>query len=110
MKCDCETNNIIYCTVCTRCKKQYVGHTKRTLRQRMYEHFRFISKKDTSHSVGRHFNDVDHKGLQDVKLFVLQFGRKDPDSEESLALRLILELMWIHRLRSTTPMGLNVFD
>ena len=51
-----------------------------------------------------------NKGLQDVKLFVLQFGRKDPDSEESLAIRLILELMWIHRLRSTTPMGLNVFD
>ena len=27
MKCDCETNNSIHCIVCTRCKKQYVGHT-----------------------------------------------------------------------------------
>ena len=55
-------------------------------------------------------NSIDHKGLNDVKSYILQFGRKDPDSEESLAISQILELMWIHRLRSTTPMGLNVFD
>ena len=108
--CDCETNNIIYCISCTRCHKQYVGHTKRTLRERMCEHFRFISQNNNTHSVGRHFNTEDHRGLSDVEIFVLQFGRKDPDSAESLAIRLILELMWIHRLRSTTPMGLNVFD
>ena len=45
---------------------------------------------------------------KDLQLYVLQLGRKDPDSAESLAIRLILELMWIHRLRSTTPLGLNV--
>ena len=108
--CDCETNNIIYCISCKKCSKQYVGHTKRTLRERMCEHFRFISQNNNSHSVGRHFNDPDHQGLTDVDIFVLQFGRKNPDSDESLAIRLILELMWIHRLRSTTPLGLNVFD
>ena len=107
--CDCETNNIIYCISCKKCSKQYVGHTKRTLRERMCEHFRFISQNNNSHSVGRHFNDPDHRGLTDVDIFVLQFGRKNPDSDESLAIRLILELMWIHRLRSTTPLGLNVF-
>ena len=108
--CDCETNNIIYCISCKKCSKQYVGHTKRALRDRMCEHFRFISQDNNSHSVGRHFNDPDHRGLEDVNIFVLQFGRKNPDSDESLAIRLILELMWIHRLRSTTPLGLNVFD
>ena len=51
-----------------------------------------------------------HRGLSDVQLYVLQFGRKDPDSAESLAIRLIPELMWIRRLRFTTPLGLNVFD
>ena len=108
--CDCETNNIIYCISCQRCSKQYVGHTKRTLRARMCEHFRFISQNNNTHSVGRHFNDPDHNCLDDVNIFVLQFGRKNPDSEESLAIRLILELMWIHRLRTTSPLGLNVFD
>ena len=77
MKCDCETNNIIYCIVCSRCHKQYVGHTKRTLRQRMYEHFRFISQNNNTHTGDRHFNSIDHKGLDDVELYVLQFGRKD---------------------------------
>ena len=70
----------------------------------------FISQNNNLQSVGRHFNDPDHQGLTDVDIFVLQFGRKNPDSDESLAIRLILELMWIHRLRSTTPLGLNVFD
>ena len=36
--------------------------------------------------------------------------RKDAESEESLAIRLILELMWVHRLRSTTPLWLYFFD
>ena len=76
----------------------------------MYEHFRFISQDNNSHSVDRNFNDTDHQGLTDVDIFVLQFGRRNPDSDESLAIRLILELMWIHRLRTPTPLGLNVFD
>ena len=29
--CSCKTNNIIYCITCKICKKQYIGHTKRTL-------------------------------------------------------------------------------
>ena len=90
-QCDCETNNIIYYIDCKRCHKQCVGHTKRTLRQRMYEHFSLFKRNDSYHSVDRHFNSIDHKGLNDVKLYVLQFSSKDPDSEESSAIRLILE-------------------
>ena len=83
---DCETNNIIYCISCKRCSKQYVGHTKRTLQERMCEHFRFISQSNNIQSVGRQYNDPDHKGLDDVNINVLQFGRKKPDSDESLAI------------------------
>ena len=89
---------------------QYIGHTKRTLSERMCEHFRYITQHNSAHSVGQHFNMEQHDGLGNVKLHVLQFGKKDPDSKESLEIRLSLELLWIHRLRSTTPMGLNVFD
>ena len=108
--CSCKTNNIIYCITCQVCFKQYIGHTKRTLGERMCEHFRYITQHNSTHSVGRHFNSEQHQGLGNVKLHVLQFGRKDPDSKESLDIRLELERLWIHRLRSTTPMGLNVFD
>ena len=72
----------------------------------MCEHFEFISQNNR---VGKHFITIDHLGLDDVILFVLQFGRKDSDSEELLVIRLILELMWIHGLMSTTLLGLNVF-
>ena len=108
--CSCKTNNIIYCITCQVCFKQYIGHTKRTLSERMCEHFRYITQHNSTHSVGRHFNMEDHQGLGNVKLHVLQFGQKDPDSKESLEIRLSFERLWIHRLRSTTPMGLNVFD
>ena len=108
--CDCKTNNIIYCITCIICFKQYIGHTKRTLGERMCEHFRYVTQHNSSHSVGRHYNQEDHQGLGNIRLHVLQFGSKDPDSTESLAIRLELEQLWIHRLRSTTPMGLNEFD
>ena len=108
--CSCKTNNIIYCITCKICSKQYIGHTKRTLSERMCEHFRYISQHNRTHSVGRHYNSEDHTGLNNITLHVLQFGRRDPDSKESLTIRLDLEQLWIHRLRSTTPMGLNVFD
>ena len=54
--CSCKTNNIIYCITCQVCYKQYIGHTKRTLSQRMCEHFRYITQHKSTHSVGRHFN------------------------------------------------------
>ena len=108
--CSCKTNNIIYCITCQVCHKQCNGHTKRTLSERMCEHFRYITQHNSTHSVGRHFNTEDHNVLGNVKLHVLQFGQKDPDSKESLEIRLEYERLWIHRLRSTTPMGLNVFD
>ena len=48
----------------------------------------------------------DHNGIGNLKLHILQFGKKDLDSKESLEIRLELE----RQLRSTTPMELNVFD
>ena len=108
--CSCKTNNIVYCITCKVCEKQYIGHTKRTLSERMCEYFRYVTQHNRTHTFGRHYNSEHHNGLGDISLHVLQFGRKDPDSKESLIVRLELEQMWIHRLCSTTPMGLNVFD
>ena len=61
--------------------KQYIGHTKRTLSERMCEDFRYITQHNSTHSVGRHFNMEQHNGLGNMKLHVLQFGKKDPDSK-----------------------------
>ena len=90
--CNCKTNNIIYCITCTICFKQYIGHTKRTLGERMWA-FSLYSG---------HYNTDDHSGLSNVCLHVLQFGRNDPDSKESLRVRLKLEQLWIHNLWAWT--------
>ena len=66
--------------------------------------------KQTTVLVERHFNLPSHSGMVDVEIFVLQFGTLNPDSEASVAVRFSLEQMWIHRLRVTAPLGLNVFD
>ena len=47
--CSCKTNNIIYCITCQVCFKQYIGHTKRTLGERMCEHFRYITQHNSTH-------------------------------------------------------------
>ena len=109
--CSCKTNNIIYCITFKICKKQYIGHTKRTLAVHMCEHLnRYITQHYRTHSIGRHCNYDEHTGLDNIVLHVIQFDQKNPDSKETLAIRLELEQLWIHMLRSTTPMGLNVFD
>ena len=108
--CSCKSNNLIYCIVCTKCAKKYVGHTKRTLAERMCEHFRNVTQNNTNHSVGRHFNSTGHNGLNHIRIYILQFCNGNPDNEGSLRHRLHMERVWINRLRTSAPHGLNVFD
>ena len=110
-KCNCESNNLVYCIACSKCEKMYVGQTKRTLRSRICEHFRNVTQNNTLiHSVGRHFNEEGHIGIQDMRIFVLQYAKGHPDSEGSLLHRLDLEQTWTCRLRTKIPDGLNVFN
>ena len=77
----------------------------------MCEHFRNVTQNNTTvHSVGRHFNELGHKGIDNINTYVLQFGKEHPDSDLSLTHRLQLEQNWISRLRTKSPDGLNVFN
>ena len=51
----CHTKNIIYLVTCDKCKKQYVGKTAQTLKQRHYGHRREIDKQ--SSNLGKHFSE-----------------------------------------------------
>ena len=44
---NCQTNNVVYLLECTRCKKQYVGETKRNFLTRFKEHL-----ADIRHNTG----------------------------------------------------------
>ena len=110
-KANCESKNLIYCNTCSTCEKMYVGQTKRNLRSRMCEHFRNVTQNNTTiHSVGRHFNEPGHKGIEDMSTYVLQFAKGHPDSDQSLSHQLQLEQNWISCLRTKIPDGLNVFN
>ena len=127
-KVSCQSNNLIYCLSCTKCNIQYVGQTKNRLEDRFVVHFNHIaptkpSKKklkpapsNTSFKhkyydpIGRHFTDTYHSGLKDVRIHILQFIPAPGNSIPAKALRDDLERKWIHRLKTLSPLGLNLAD
>ena len=115
----CQSSNLVYCLSCKTCGKQYVGQTKRRVCKRLYEHFYNINKaiqaKQTNtytsfDPVGAHFSRDDHHGVNDVTVHILAFISVHPESVRALQVRLATEHLWIHRMRSPAPRGLNIFD
>jgi peptide-methionine (R)-S-oxide reductase len=87
----CNSNNLIYCIKCTICPKLYVGQTKNA-------------------TVSRHFNKADHLGIDSTRICVLEFITSPSNSPSGQRIRDEKELLWIHRLSSIAPLGLNSAD
>ena len=107
----CNSHNIVYCLQCLTCGIQYVGQTKRTFRERLYEHFLNIRKKNRNDPIGRHFQGNNHlSNPQEVKAYILAFIPIPANSPDALQMRLRVENDWIYRLRTSLPLGLNAMD
>ena len=122
----CQSNNLIYCLTCTKCNLQYVGQTKNKLADRFVVHFNHIQpvraprKKKTKtiqtsnpkfdDPIGRHFKSSPHNGLKDVHIHIVQFISAPSNSIPAKLLRDDLERKWIHRLKTLSPLGLNLAD
>jgi hypothetical protein len=106
----CRSSNVIYCITCKRCRKQYVGQTYLRLKGRFVHHFYTVEKPNKSVPVGKHFSALDHKGIDDMDIHVLEFIKKPPKSEAASAIRDRVEKRWIHLLRTPAPGGLNIED
>jgi hypothetical protein len=52
---DCTTRHVVYLVTCTKCKKQYVGQTTRSLAEAFAEHLNIINNRITNQPTGRHF-------------------------------------------------------
>jgi hypothetical protein len=63
-----------------------------------------------SDTIGRHFNSAQHNGLEDTSIHIVEFIHTPPDHKLAKATRLEKESNWIHRLRTVSPMGLNIKD
>jgi hypothetical protein len=107
----CNSSNLIYCIKCTRCNILYVGQTKNAIKDRFRSHYYSINNpKNLDTTVGRHFSQPPHKGVDDVSILVLEFIKAPPNSASAQRLRDEKELLWIHRLSTIAPLGLNSAD
>ena len=98
---NCLSTNIIYVIICKRCSQQYVGETKRTLKQRLLEHCG-DAKNKREKPVARHFNLPGHS-RNDITIMAV-----DRPGNTNQYHRLALESKWIKRLKTTTPLGINI--
>jgi hypothetical protein len=106
----CRSSNLVYAITCKKCLKQYVGQTSLRLKGRFVYHFYTVEKPDKSKPVGKHFSQLDHQGIDDMDIYILEFISKPPKSVVAAAIRDRVEKRWIHLLRSTAPGGLNLDD
>ena len=81
---------------------QYVGKTKNTIVKRFGTHFYNIEKKHDS-MVARHFNDHGFTKDPPLQIHVLEFIHRNRATNEH-------EKMWMGRLNTFYPKGLNIQD
>lgn len=99
----CNTTNVIYCLECSICQKQYVGQTKNKILIRINQHYNDI-KHEAETPVARHWN-LHTKSPPDFILHILQILHMD-----KLDNRLRWENIWMSRLYTQIPNGLNIRD
>ena len=96
----CKTPSVVYLITCTKCKIQYVGQTGNTIRERLYGHMADIRAKNTFKPVSRHFG-TEHD-VTNISITIIQ------NTERNLNKRLRSEELWIKKLATKTPDGLNL--
>ena len=105
----CNTKNLIYMIQCTLCNKQYIGETKRRLKDRFNEHRRPVDKTNTKSSpttVSDHFLNTANHTASNILLIPIEqiFSSRD-------AIRKAKEAHYITNLANTLePNGLNKRD
>jgi hypothetical protein len=77
---------------------------------RFQGHFWKVQNNKVDDPVGRHFNETSHKGIADFEIYILDFIHTHPESTKASHLRNTVEKHWIHKLRSTHPLGINSMD
>lgn len=96
------TKNCVYVIQCAKCGKQYVGQTMRTIRKRLYQHrsqIRAGSVGNETRSVIEHFG---RHGVKSVRIQGLEHNYRWMTKQ-----RLYKEHVWIGRLYTGAPNGLN---
>jgi len=95
---NCNSTCCIYLICCTKCHKQYVGETKRKLKDRINNHrSNIMHNKPTAISL--HFNDVLHT-IKDLSVIPIEIVHNEGERKNK-------EQYWIKELYTKYPHGLN---
>lgn len=91
----CDSTNIIYLIKCAKCHLSYVGQTV-NFYKRIHEHINAIKRHDPG-TLYHHFNSC---GIQYFNSFIIDHNNiSDPTKKE---------ILWIKKLNTTSPYGLNI--
>ena len=104
----CRSSNVIYAITCKNCDIQYVGQTLLRLKDRFVGHFGDIKNSLQDKPVGKHFSQGTHRGIDDVRITILEFIKMPPRSPQAATIRHRVETKWTHVLRTLAPQGLNL--
>ena len=101
-----DTKNLIYMIQCNRCNLQYIGETKRRLKDRFNEHRRTIDNPNTKSkptTVAQHFLSSPNHTANDMQLIPIEKVFSNRDS-----IRKAREAFLILKGRTIDPGGLNI--
>ena len=104
----CNTKNLIYMIQCDRCSLQYIGESKRSLKDRFNEHRRSVDKTNTKSkptTVAEHFLSHPNHCHTDMQLIPLELIHSSRDS-----IRKARESFLIDLARTLEPHGMNRRD
>ena len=107
-KVTCRSNNLIYCIECRDCGIQYVGQTKNELRVHINNHMNTIrNNQDTpvARHCAKHEMQIKPRLIVSILQLIRSSDRPDDSSERNK-----WENIWIGRLNTVSPNGLNIQD
>ena len=95
----CTHSNVIYCLLCIKCNKMYVGQTSLNLRLWFRKHRASSKDKKKMWPLYHHFRQGHYSFENDHRVIPLESCRKEHLLER--------ERYWIDSLQTITPHGLN---
>ena len=106
---NCDTPAVVYMIQCKQCGRQYVGQTSQSLRMRFSRHLRAIKNQHQPGVLQEHFRKNKCAGTHNISIQILHTitpkeGDTPRDTENALKQ---LESLWMQRLKSEYPQGLN---
>ena len=102
---NCDSTNGIYCIVCSKCNKLYVGETGLSFRKRINGHRSDVRLK-TDTVVATHFNSGSCRATH-MRVFYLEVLENTGDITLNKIGRLEAERKWQLALKTYSPFGLN---